>query len=159
MRPLIYRLSLGRPTSSICLYQTSKRSFSSWRFADVFKRFLPGLRSFNDALLPSPAPIHPRMDISKGQFASEAVRLLQDIADSHFIAFDFEFSGIAERNRDRAGKPTLEERYEETRASVQEFQPLQIGLTIVKLDEGNGKLHRHDRVQPILIRSCRPICA
>lgn len=79
------------------------------------------------------------MDIRKDQFAVEAVRLLQDIADSHFIAFDFEFSGIAERSRDRVGKANLEERYEETRASVHEFQPLQIGLTVVKFDETKCK--------------------
>lgn len=79
------------------------------------------------------------MEIRKDQFGTEAVRLLQDIADSHFIAFDFEFSGIAERNRDRVGKATIAERYEETRASVQEYQPLQIGLTIVKLDEENNR--------------------
>lgn len=79
------------------------------------------------------------MDIQKDRFAREAVRLLYDIADSHFIAFDFEFSGIAERNRDRAGKPTLQDRYEETRLSVHEYQPLQIGLTIVKVDESNGR--------------------
>lgn len=78
------------------------------------------------------------MDIRKDRFAYEAVRLLQDIADSHFIAFDFEFSGIAERNRERSGKPTLQERYEETRLSVHEYQPLQIGLTIVKLDRNEG---------------------
>lgn len=75
------------------------------------------------------------MDIDKNQFGIEAVRLLQTIADSHFIAFDFEFSGIAERNRDRVSKATLEERYDETRASVQEYQPLQIGLTVVKFDD------------------------
>lgn len=79
------------------------------------------------------------MDIPKDRFAYEALRLLYDIADSHFIAFDFEFSGIAERNRDRAGKPTLQERYEETRQSVHEYQPLQIGLTIAKSDEKNGR--------------------
>ena len=79
------------------------------------------------------------MDITKAQFGTEAVRLLQNIADSHFISFDFEFSGIAERVRDRSGKPTVQERYEETRASVQDYQPLQIGLTIVKLDEKKGR--------------------
>ncbi|KAK5945582.1 hypothetical protein PMZ80_002787 [Knufia obscura] len=79
------------------------------------------------------------MDITKNQFGPEAVRLLQNIADSHFISFDFEFSGIAERNRDRSGKPTVQDRYEETRASVHEYQPLQIGLTLVKLDEEKGR--------------------
>ena len=79
------------------------------------------------------------MDIRKDSFGSEAVGLLKNIADSHFIAFDFEFSGVAERNSGRAGKQNLEERYVETRDSVQEFQPLQIGLTIVKHDQEKGK--------------------
>lgn len=79
------------------------------------------------------------MDIRKDQFSTEAVRLLQDIADSHFIAFDFEFLGIAERNRNGASKTTVQERYKETRGSVQEYQPLQIGLTIVKFDEKRCK--------------------
>ena len=78
------------------------------------------------------------MDVRKEQFAHEVIRLLQKISDSHFVAFDFEFSGIKERNRERAGKPTLQEHYEETRTAVDEYQPLQIGLTIVSLNEDKG---------------------
>lgn len=82
-----------------------------------------------------------RMDIRKDTIGVQAVQLLRDIADSHFVAFDFEFSGVESRTRSRTkeGKPTLEEHYKSVRSAVQQFQPLQIGLTIVKLDEARGR--------------------
>jgi len=139
MRSLIARL-FSKPLTSKRLQNQVVPASPSWRAPNVLRRFFPNL--FKDG--PSPYAIAAaisasRMDITKTQFGVEAVRLLHNIADSHFIAFDFEFSGIAERNRDRSGKPNVQERYEETRASVQEFQPLQIGLTIVKLDENKGR--------------------
>lgn len=132
MRSLISRLFFSKPATTRYRKQTTKAT-SIWRTSSLVNRLFPFLKSFDDA------PRGSRMDIRKDQFAVEAVRLLQDIADSHFIAFDFEFSGIAERSRDRATKQTIKERYEETRASVQEYQPLQIGLTIVKHDEINDR--------------------
>jgi len=139
MRSLIARL-FSKPLTSKHLQSQVVSTTTSSRAPNVLRRFFPTF--FNDG--PSPYAIAAaisasRMDITKTQFGVEAVRLLQNIADSHFIAFDFEFSGIAERNRDRSGKANVQERYEETRASVQEYQPLQIGLTIVKLDESKGR--------------------
>lgn len=127
MRLPAHRLLSSRSVQHLFAHQQTSRSFVNWR--DLLGRVLPLFRATENASIPQ------RMDIRKDQFGAEAVRLLQDIADSHFIAFDFEFSGIAERNRDRAAKATVAERYAETRASVQEYQPLQIGLTIVKLDQ------------------------
>lgn len=133
MRPLILRL---------CSCHSSR--FASYQIVRsiTWQAFLPKTISqfFSLPEQNAPVPIQlNRMDITKATFPQEAVKLLQDIADSHFIAFDFEFSGIAERNRDRSGKPSLEERYEETRVSVQEYQPLQIGLTVAKFDEANTR--------------------
>lgn len=129
MRPLLSRLLFTNSTSILPRRQTTPNaSIISLLLASIF----PKSRCVvEDATV--------GMDIRKDRFGHEAVRLLHGIADSHFIAFDFEFSGIAERNRERAGKPTLQERYEETRLSVHEYQPLQIGLTLVKLDETNNR--------------------
>lgn len=81
------------------------------------------------------------MDIRKDTIGVQAVQLLRDIADSHFVAFDFEFSGVESRTRPRTreGKPNLDEHYKAVRAAVQQFQPLQIGLTIAKLDQARGR--------------------
>lgn len=135
MRSILQRLFSKKPITTYLAQPTTTR-----RNTDVWQRLWPILKYFNNA--PSPLLRRQRMDIRKDQFAVEAVRLLQDIADSHFISFDFEFSGIAERDRNRATKQTVQERYEETRISVQEYQPLQIGLTIVKYDDKKSKLYQ-----------------
>lgn len=134
MRSLLSQVLFGRP---------AKKLTSTWRpphvslVSSLLTRLFPS--SVNNA-------VSTRMDIRKDQFSHEAVRLLEDIADSHFISFDFEFSGIKER-RDRAGKPTLEQHYAETRLAVHDYQPLQIGLTLVKLDEEKGQCHGLIQIQ------------
>lgn len=129
MRSLFPRVLSSKPAS---IY----RQYHSYNNGTIFSGFLASILS---KLFRPTEDAKSGMDITKDRFGREAFRLLQDIADSHFIAFDFEFSGIAERNRERTGKPTLQERYEETRLSVHEYQPLQIGLTIVKVDDDNGR--------------------
>lgn len=134
MRSLFSRLLFSKPTSTYRQLSNKNGSFASNILASILPKFFrPGPAS-DPAKNDTSA-----MDIQRDRFGHEAIRLLQDIADSHFIAFDFEFSGIAERNKERTGKPTLQERYEETRLSVHEYQPLQIGLTIAKLDEREGR--------------------
>ena len=138
MRSLIACL-FSKPLSSKHSLQVAPFSTSRHR-PNVLRHLFPSFFSNGPSPKSVAVPISAsRMDITKSQFGLEAVRLLQNIADSHFIAFDFEFSGIAERNRDRPGKQNVQERYEETRASVHEYQPLQIGLTLVKLDQNKGR--------------------
>ena len=103
MRSLIARL-FSKPLTSNHLSGRPGPTSATWRTPNVLRRFFPGL--FNHGLSPYPITANisaSRMEITKTQFGVEAVRLLQNIADAHFISFDFEFSGIAERSRDRSG--------------------------------------------------------
>lgn len=78
-------------------------------------------------------------DVTRERFPVEVLKIIQDIADSHFVAIDLEFSGVSGRGQ-RNGKPTLEELYQETKNSAEKYQVLQIGLTVVKEDTVKGKL-------------------
>ena len=73
------------------------------------------------------------MDISRSRFPFELVSIIQLIASSHFVAFDLEFSGIAGRRRGRK-KPTLQEVYEDVKGAAEQYQVLQVGLTVVQED-------------------------
>lgn len=79
------------------------------------------------------------MDVSAEHFSHEAIKVIQEIVEAHFVSFDFEFSGIAGRNPDRAGKPSLQELYDETKAAAERYQILQVGLTVVKEDLNKGR--------------------
>lgn len=80
------------------------------------------------------------MDVPYDRFQSEAVKIIQEISRSHFVAFDLEFSGVAGRGqRQSAGKPSLQELYEETKTAADKYQVLQVGLTIVSEDAISGK--------------------
>jgi poly(A)-specific ribonuclease len=79
------------------------------------------------------------MDISNRQFPSELVKILQLIADSHFVALDLEFSGISSR-RARGGRSrlSLQQVYEEVKEAAKQYQVLQVGLTVVEEDIQKG---------------------
>lgn len=74
------------------------------------------------------------MDITSDRFASEALKIIAEISESHFVAVDCEFSGITGRRPAGTGKLTLQELYEDTKAAAEQYQVLQVGLTIVKED-------------------------
>jgi hypothetical protein len=94
------------------------------------------------------------MDISRSRFPLELVNIIQLIADSHFIAFDLEFSGIAGRRKDRR-KPTLQEVYEEVKDAAEQYQVLQVGLTLVHEDLLTGRMPKSNGIfQP----RCLPLC-
>ena len=80
------------------------------------------------------------MDISRSRFPLELVKIIQLIADSHFVALDLEFSGIPGRRKDRR-KPTLQEVYEDVKEAAEQYQVLQVGLTVVHEDLLTGE-HR-----------------
>jgi poly(A)-specific ribonuclease len=83
------------------------------------------------------------MDIQKSQFPQEILSIIQHVADSHFIAFDLEFSGVAGRRKVPPGgkrdKLTLQELYEDVKEAAEKYQILQVGLTIVQEDQDKGK--------------------
>jgi hypothetical protein len=79
------------------------------------------------------------MDITRSRFPFELIKIIDLIANSHFIAFDLEFSGIAGRRKDRM-KPALQEVYEDIKEAADQYQVLQVGLTVVHEDLITGKM-------------------
>ncbi|KIW69851.1 hypothetical protein PV04_02174 [Phialophora macrospora] len=136
-------------------YHQSKRSWDiSFILYSLLRWMTSSLRRFFG--LPSkllclpfrsqqPAPSPPgqsypcAMDVNIGSFTSELVKIIQHIANSRFIAFDLEFSGVAGRRAGGgANKLTLQEYYSDLRAAAQIYQILQVGLTIVTEDTEKG---------------------
>lgn len=79
------------------------------------------------------------MDISQTRFPQELLKIINEIAESHFVAFDLEFSGVAGRRPVGTGKLNLQELYDDTKAAAEKYQILQVGLTIVKEDVKRGR--------------------
>ena len=82
------------------------------------------------------------MEVDKVSFYPLLLDALTDISEAHFVAIDLELSGVPTkktRSRGGAGRPTLQERYLETKEAAERYQILQIGLTCVQQDFENGK--------------------
>lgn len=89
------------------------------------------------------------MDVTKQSFSQHLPRLLNDLAESTFVALDLEFSGIVARQSgpnpgsDLWGeKQTLQARYEEVKYAAETYQVLQIGLTFAREDTETGQSDR-----------------
>ncbi|KAG2160881.1 hypothetical protein VTO58DRAFT_104571 [Aureobasidium pullulans] len=80
------------------------------------------------------------MDIDKYTFPSRLLDVLEAIAEAHFVSFDLELSGVPVKGqaKEKPGKPSLQERYLETKKAAEQYQILQIGLTCVKDDVLQG---------------------
>lgn len=83
------------------------------------------------------------MEVTRNNFARLLPRMLQDIGDCSFVALDFEFSGIFNQKLRPAsayvdGDLSLQKRYEEVKQAAEEYQILQVGLTLVVEDSENG---------------------
>lgn len=87
------------------------------------------------------------MDVTNTTFYPLLLEILTDVSNSHFVAFDLELSGVpskqsafaAQKPGARPGKPTLQQRYTETKEAAERYQILQIGLTCVQQDAESGK--------------------
>jgi hypothetical protein len=82
---------------------------------------------------------YPIMDVPDSRFPSEVLKIVQEVAESHFVAFDLEFSGVASRRPLGTGKLSLQEYYEDVKAAAEKYQILQVGLTVVKEDLKKGR--------------------
>lgn len=86
------------------------------------------------------------MDVNCSNFQNLLPSVLDALATAHFVTIDLELSGIPgqQMNQSRvfgegsSGKPTLQQRYEETRAAAERYQVLQLGITCVKEDLDRG---------------------
>ncbi|KAK5128088.1 hypothetical protein LTR85_005205 [Meristemomyces frigidus] len=80
------------------------------------------------------------MDADKISFYPLLLDILTDISEAHFVAIDLELSGVpGKQQRPDPGKPTLQQRYLETKEAAERYQILQIGITCVQQDTDNGK--------------------
>ncbi|KAL8873587.1 MAG: hypothetical protein Q9174_000979 [Haloplaca sp. 1 TL-2023] len=88
------------------------------------------------------------MDVNHRNFHNLLPSLLAAIADAHFVALDLELSGIPGGQINKAkvpgsgsrtdGKPSLQERYEETKSAAEKYQVLQMGITCVGENRQRG---------------------
>ncbi|KAG4430903.1 hypothetical protein IFR05_013615 [Cadophora sp. M221] len=81
------------------------------------------------------------MEVDQAHYRRELLPILKHIANAKFITLDLEMSGISTRPKyssgDRshdAGKPTLQQQYDEMRSAAETFQVLQFGITCVEED-------------------------
>ncbi|KAI7505337.1 CAF1-domain-containing protein [Hortaea werneckii] len=80
------------------------------------------------------------MNVDKVSLYPFILDILTDISESRFVAIDLELSGVPTKQiRHQAGKPSLQERYAETKEAAERYQILQIGVTCVQQDAENGK--------------------
>jgi len=79
------------------------------------------------------------MEVRRSDFPSRLLEILEAISESHFVAIDFEHSGVPVRTFGKQNnvKATLQERYTETKLAAEKYQILQIGLTCVYEDVTN----------------------
>lgn len=92
------------------------------------------------------------MDVTSKDFAYHLPRILDELATCCFVSLDFEFSGIAFSSipHGPAAKPqTLQSRYTDTKNAAEQYQVLQIGLTICHEDITTGQIYRFNTLVEI----------
>ena len=86
------------------------------------------------------------MDVDRSSFQPRLLALLEAIANAHFVAFDFELSGIQSKqshtvratDAPHEGKQSLQQRYAELKDAAEKYQILQVGITCVEEDTERG---------------------
>lgn len=78
------------------------------------------------------------MEVNRSSFPSAMLDILDAISRAHFVSFDLELSGVASKRNGGPGKPSLQQRYEETKRAAEQFQILQVGLTCVEENYKKG---------------------
>ena len=83
------------------------------------------------------------MDIDKDEWPYALKDMLAALSTAHFVSIDLELSGMStktakQKEETSARRHTLKERYEELRLAAEEYQVLQMGLTIVTEDVERG---------------------
>lgn len=77
------------------------------------------------------------MDVDRDSFTALLPTILKRISTAHFVAFDFEHSGIPTQRIDRNGKPSLQQKYSDIKAAAERYHILQVGITCVEWDNVN----------------------
>ena len=89
------------------------------------------------------------MDVPAEAFGPALYDMLRALSTCHFVAFDFEMSGIPISQTPKAQKEdpsgsrkiSLQSRYTELKEAAEKYQILQVGITIVTEDKYRGKSH------------------
>ncbi|MCJ1473203.1 hypothetical protein MMC13_001854 [Lambiella insularis] len=87
------------------------------------------------------------MDVDRRSLHWQLQKMLRALAAAHFVAVDFELSGIQSKVLYRlnaaskstgSNQQTLQERYKEVKEAAERYQILQVGITIVQEDLTTG---------------------
>lgn len=71
------------------------------------------------------------VDVDQRNFVEQMELFRELLPKAVFVSFDAEFSGLAATPQDRiSARDTIEERFQKSRCSVQQFAPLQMGLCL-----------------------------
>src|ERR1700761_5619908 len=113
------------------------------RLFDLSRRLacLPSKAERPAPSVPAQSPGTPTsaMDVNSGNFSSEVIKIIDHVANSRFIAFDLEFSGVARRRAGGgANRLSLQDYYSDLRSAAQIYQILQVGFTVVAENTKKG---------------------
>ena len=79
------------------------------------------------------------MEVDKTAFQPRLLDILVAVAEASYVSFDLELSGVPVKQPGEAvGKPSLQQRYAETKEAAEKYQILQIGITCVTEEEDRG---------------------
>lgn len=81
------------------------------------------------------------MDVDADNFKRQLLPILKHISNASFITIDLEMSGISTQpasGQRKAGKPSLQEFYEDMKEAAETYAMVQIGITIVEEDKERG---------------------
>ena len=90
------------------------------------------------------------MDVLGLDFPAALGQMIDALTRAHFVAIDFELSGIASKqlfkqkvpgvldDDARSRKQSLQQRYEEAKEAAEKYQILQVGITIVEESDIQG---------------------
>jgi poly(A)-specific ribonuclease len=79
------------------------------------------------------------MEVTSANFSEYLPFILNDISASCFVSLDFELSGVAFAPFIPTRPQTIQERYAQTKAAAEQYQILQVGLTICHENVETGK--------------------
>lgn len=80
------------------------------------------------------------MDVDKYAFQARLLDILLAVGEASFVSFDLELSGVPVFKPGQAsGRPSLQERYTETKEAAEKYHILQIGLTCVRENDCTGE--------------------
>lgn len=72
--------------------------------------------------------------VPASRFWKELTTILPEIADSEYVAVDFEMTGIEPRRAPKIDRPTIHQIYERAKQATETFNVVQFGITCIRFD-------------------------